>query len=143
MEERIDLSRFTKAHSHSFQDALEEISNGRKESHWMWYIFPQIHGLGRSSTSQYYAIKSLDEAKAFLNDSYLGGNLRTISQALLDLEENDPAVIFGKPDDRKLKSCMTLFALISEDGSVFHQVLDKYFDGRTDRRTLSILGVHW
>lgn len=136
-----DISRFTQAHKGSYDSALREIRNGRKESHWMWYIFPQIHGLGKSGISQYYAIQGIDEAKSFLKDSYLGGNLLEICRALLDLQEDNPRVVFGRPDDMKLKSCMTLFAYISEDGSVFHQVLDKYFDGKTDKRTLSILGV--
>ena len=134
-----DLSRFTQAHMESYKTALDEIRNGRKESHWMWYIFPQIRGLGRSSTSEYYAIRDLDEAKAFLQDAYLGSNLLEISRVLLDLEEDNPTVIFGRPDDIKLKSCMTLFVQISDEGSVFHQVLDKYFGGRMDKRTLAIL----
>ncbi len=134
-----DLSRFTYAHENSYRTALGEIQNGKKMTHWMWYIFPQIHGIGRSSTSQYYAIQTIEEAKAFLLDPYLGGNLREISHTLLGLNENNPTTIFGKPDDRKLKSCMTLFASISEDSSVFHQVLEKFFNGRMDERTLSIL----
>lgn len=136
-----DLSRFIQAHQESYEDALREVRKGRKTSHWMWYVFPQIHGLGRSSTSQYYAIQSLKEAKAFLEDPYLGRNLLEICNALLDLREDDPTAIFGKPDDMKLKSSMTLFASVSEEGSIFHQVLDKYFDGRMDKRTLSILGL--
>ena len=108
----------------------------------MWYIFPQIHGLGKSSTSQYYGIKDLNEARAFINDPYLGGNLKKISMALLELEENNAVAIFGKPDDIKLKSCMTLFSCISEDGSIFHKVLEKYFDGRQCKRTVSIIGLN-
>ena len=137
-----DLSRFVEAHHFSYQTALMEIKNGQKQTHWMWYIFPQIKGLGKSSTSQYYAVQNLDEAKAFLRDPYLGGNLQEISCALLDVREDNPTVIFGKPDDRKLKSCMTLFASISEDGSVYHQVLDKFFNGMMDKRTISILGLY-
>lgn len=139
MEKTFDLSHFTEAHRQFYQIALREIRNGRKSSHWMWYIFPQIYGLGRSSTSQYYAIQSLEEAIAFLNDDYLGGNLLEICNALLALETNRPTEVFGKPDDMKLRSCMTLFALVSEDNSVFHKVLEKYFDGKPDHRTLSIL----
>ena len=137
-----DLSRFMYAHENSYRTALGEIQNGKKMTHWMWYIFPQIHGIGRSSTSQYYAIQTIEEAKAFLLDPYLGGNLREISHTLLGLTENNPTTIFGKPDDRELKSCMTLFASISEDSSVFHQVLDKFFNGRMDERTLSIRQRH-
>ena len=139
MNAAIDLSRFTAAHRRSYQTALSEIRNGRKRSHWMWYIFPQIQGLGRSSTAQYYAIRDLDEAAAFLSDPYLGGNLLEISRALLELEERDPRVVFGTPDDLKLRSCMTLFSLLSEEASVFHRVLDRYFQGEPDRWTLRIL----
>lgn len=138
----MDLSRFTKAQEQDFKTAFKEIKNGRKMSHWMWYIFPQIQGLGKSSTSQYYGIKDLNEARAFINDPYLGGNLKKISMALLELEENNAVAIFGKPDDIKLKSCMTLFSCISEDGSTFHKVLEKYFDGRQCKRTLSIIGLN-
>lgn len=138
----MDLSRFTKAQEQDFKTAFKEIKNGRKMSHWMWYIFPQIQGLGKSSTSQYYGIKDLNEARAFINDPYLGGNLKKISMALLELEENNAVAIFGKPDDIKLKSCMTLFSYISEDGSIFHKVLKKYFDGRQCKRTLSIIGLN-
>lgn len=138
----MDLSRFTKAQEQDFKTAFKEIKNGRKMSHWMWYIFPQIQGLGKSSTSQYYGIKDLNEARAFINDPYLGGNLKKISMALLELEENNAVAIFGKPDDIKLKSCMTLFSCISEEGSIFHKVLKKYFDGRQCKRTLSIIGLN-
>ena len=138
----MDLSRFTKAQEQDFKTAFKEIKNGRKMSHWMWYIFPQIQGLGKSSTSQYYGIKDLNEARAFINDPYIGENLKKISMALLELEENNAVAIFGKPDDIKLKSCMTLFSCISEDGSIFHKVLEKYFDGRQCKRTLSIIGLN-
>lgn len=138
----MDLSRFKKAQEQDFKTAFKEIKNGRKMSHWMWYIFPQIQGLGKSSTSQYYGIKDLNEARAFINDPYLGENLKKISMALLELEENNAVAIFGKPDDIKLKSCMTLFSCISEDGSIFHKVLEKYFDGRQCKRTLSIIGLN-
>lgn len=139
MEKKQDLSRFIEAHKRSYKTALEEIKNGRKTTHWMWYIFPQLHGFGHSEFTKYYAIQSLDEAIAFLHDPYLGGNLLEISNALLTLNMDNPTIIFGKPDDRKLKRCMTLFAYISENGSVFHQVLDKYFKGKADRRTLEII----
>ena len=93
------LQRFTDAQKMDFDTALAEIRNGRKESHWMWYIFPQLCGLGFSSMSEYYGIKDLEEAKAFLNDPYLGENLRTISEALLELKTDDPHQVFGSPDD--------------------------------------------
>ena len=141
MKKNVDLSRFTKAHNHSYQSALAEIRNSKKFSHWMWYIFLQIHGLGRSSTSQYYAIQSLDEAAAFLQDPYLGRNLREICHVLLSLETNNATEVFGKPDDRKLKSSMTLFSLVEGDDTVFQDVLNKYYGGKRDCRTLKILGL--
>ena len=131
-----DLSRFTEAHRRMFQTALDEIRGGRKRSHWMWYIFPQIRGLGVSMMCQRYAIQSLDEAVAFLNDPYLGGNLRTISEALLQLPTNDPHAVMGYPDDLKLRSCMTLFGLVAGENPVFQKVLDKYYGGVPDDRTL-------
>lgn len=133
-----DLSRFTDAQKTSYEIALKEIKNGRKTSHWMWYIFPQISGLGRSSTAQYYAIKNLDEAKEYLKDDYLGNNLREISKALLNLETNNAQQIFGNIDSKKLKSSMTLFGEAGED-SIFQKVLDKFFDGKKDMRTIKIL----
>lgn len=141
MEKNVDLSRFIDAQSHSYQNALTEIRNGRKTSHWMWYIFPQIRGLGRSSTSQYYAIQGLDEAAAFLQDPYLGRNLREICHVLLSLETNNATEVFGKPDDKKLKSSMTLFSLVTDTDPVFQDVLNKYFGGQRDDKTLKILGL--
>ena len=139
MDNAIDLSRFTSAHKQSYRIALEEIKSGHKYSHWMWYIFPQIHGLGKSFTSRYYAIQSLEEATLFLKDPYLGKNLIEISYALLNLATNNATEVFGRPDDRKIKSSMTLFSLIADADSVFQKVLDKYFEGRQDDRTLRIL----
>mgnify|MGYP000883991364 CR=1 FL=1 len=139
MQNNIDLSRFIKAQESSYQTALSEIKNGRKLTHWMWYIFPQIQGLGMSSTSIYYAISDLDEARAYLNDTYLGKNLSTICTALLELTSNNPTEVFGRPDDMKLKSCMTLFLLASDENSLFQKVLDKFFDGKQDKRTVKIL----
>ena len=136
-----DLQRFTDAQRRSYATAREEIRKGRKRSHWMWYIFPQMRGLGFSSNAHYYGIVSLEEAKAYLADPYLGGNLREISGLLLELETNDPYRVFGTPDDMKLCSSMTLFAMASEEGSVFHQVLDKYYGGSMDRSTLRLLGL--
>ena len=121
--------------------ALREIQNGRKRSHWIWYIFPQVAGLGMSSTSQYYAISGLDEARAYLREPTLRAHLLEISNALLALDESDPSVVFGFPDDLKLRSSMTLFAAAAPDEPVFAAVLDKFFDGRPDTRTLQILGL--
>lgn len=106
----------------------------------MWYIFPQISGLGDSYMSRFFAIKSLDEARAFIEDEYLGGNLREISNALLTLENNDARYVMGLPDNRKLRSCMTLFLHATDDNEVFRTVLDKFFGGEEDEATLEILG---
>lgn len=143
MNDSVNLERFIKAQQNfgTYQTALSEIKNGHKETHWMWYIFPQMLGLGISSTSQYYAIHSLEEARAFLNDPYLGNNLAEISQALLGLESNNAYSIFGSPDDLKLRSSMTLFAVAAGEDSVFAKVLDKFFDGKYDAMTLKLLGL--
>lgn len=133
------LSRFTVAHQNDYAQALREIQNGRKVSHWMWYIFPQLKGLGRSSTSDYYGIKDLEEAKAFLNDAYLGAHLCEITKALLALDSNDARAIMGSPDYMKLRSSMTLFAQANPDEVCFQSVLDRFFDGQSDSRTLRML----
>lgn len=135
-----DLSRYTKMHEQDFTAALSEIRSGKKRSHWMWYIFPQIQGLGLSSTSRYYAIQNLEEAKAFLADSYLGNNLFTICRVLLALDSNNPSEIFGYPDDMKLCSSMTLFSCACDD-EIFSMVLDKFFAGKKDTKTLKLLGL--
>lgn len=136
-----NLSRFTTAHQSDYHQALVEIKNGRKLSHWMWYIFPQLKGLGRSSTSDYYGIHDLDEAKAFLQDEYLGPHLLEISNALLRLECNDARIIMGRPDDLKLKSSMTLFSIAAPQEQVFKAVLEKFFYSKPDYRTLRMLGI--
>ncbi len=134
-----NLQRFLSAQQNTYATALEEIKNGRKESHWMWYIFPQISGLGFSETSKLYAIKDLKEAKGYLQEPVLGKRLIEISTALLQLESNSPGRVFGSPDDMKLKSSMTLFAAISFADPVFDKVLDKFFRGVRDAQTLQIL----
>ena len=139
MENHYDLSRFTKAHEYNFNTALREIRSGRKRSHWMWFIFPQIQGLGFSSTAQYYAIESLGEAAAFLHDPCLGGHLIEISKALLTLPTDDAGEVFGYPDNLKLRSCMTLFAKVENAPPVFREVLQKYYGGSEDERTNEIL----
>lgn len=137
----VDLSRFISAQQRSFDTALYEIRNGRKTSHWIWYIFPQIEGLGRSSTAQYYSIRSMEEAKAFMNDPYLSQNLIQISQALLALASNNATEIMGIPDDMKLRSSMTLFMAAAPEQPVFKKVLDKFYNGKPDRWTLQLLGL--
>lgn len=139
--DNMDISRFVEAHKHSYQSALTEIRNGRKISHWMWYIFPQMQGLGHSSTSQYYAIHSLEEAAAFLRDPYLGGNLLEICHVLTELKTNNATEVFGRPDDVKLKSSMTLFSLVPDTDPIFQNVLDKYYGGKRDRITMKKLGL--
>lgn len=135
-----NLQRFTEAQKADFNLALEEIRSGRKRSHWMWYIFPQIRGLGFSSMSAYYGIQSLEEAKDFLKDPYLGANIKSICQALLELDTDDPHQIFGSPDDLKLLSSMTLFEKAEGKGGAFTKVIEKYYGGRRDQRTLQLLG---
>ena len=119
--------------------ALAEIQSGQKRSHWMWFIFPQLAGLGVSATSQRYAIKSAAEAKAYLRHPVLGPRLKECTEALLQLEGRSAEQILGFPDDRKLRSCATLFASISPAGSVFHRLLVKYFEGADDEATLRLL----
>ena len=134
-----DLSRFLKAQQYDYDQALREIRSGRKRSHWMWYIFPQIQGLGFSSTAQFYAIRDLDEAKEYLAHPVLGARLKEISSALLELEGLSASEIFGYPDDLKLRSSMTLFRLADLDCDIFERVLEKYYDGRPDERTVQIV----
>ena len=133
-----DLSRFHKAQQGSYETALAEIRAGRKRSHWIWYIFPQIQGLGYSSTAQYYAIENLEEAKAYLADPVLRERLLEISNALLVLDNCDPSDVMGYPDDLKLRSSMTLFSLADPECTVFRDVLDKFYDGREDPRTIAL-----
>ena len=134
-----DLSRFLKAQEHDYEQALREIRSGRKRTHWMWYIFPQIQGLGFSSTAQYYAIRDLEEAKDYLAHPVLGARLKEISSALLDLEGLSASEIFGYPDDLKLRSCMTLFRMADLDEPIFLEVLEKYYDGEPDFRTVDLV----
>lgn len=134
-----DLQRFKDAQKNDYEQALQEIKSGRKRSHWMWYIFPQIHGLGMTAISDYYSIRSLKEAQDYLRDPVLGPRLVEISKALLELDTSDPHAVFGSPDDLKLCSCMTLFEKADPKNPVFGKVLDKYYGGRRDQRTLKIL----
>jgi uncharacterized protein (DUF1810 family) len=134
------LIRFIEAQENSYDQALTEIKSGRKKSHWMWYIFPQYKGLGLSETSKYYSIQDLDEARSYLNHPILGYRLEQITNELLQLNESNAIKIFGSPDNFKLKSSMTLFAVVntSED-NIFKKVLDKFFKGQTDIRTLNLI----
>ncbi len=134
-----DLSRFTDAQNKDYSIALEEIKQGKKRSHWIWYIFPQIQGLGFSETSKYYAIRNIQEANQYLKHPVLGNRLINICRVLLDQEGNNANRIFGSPDDLKLKSSMTLFASLKETNPVFQMVLDKFFNGKRDERTKEII----
>ncbi len=135
-----DLNRFVSAQEGVYDRALVEVRSGLKRSHWMWYIFPQIDGLGFSPTTKHYAIKSLEEARQYLGHPVLGARLKECAEAVMSVQGKSAADIFGYPDDRKLQSSMTLFALVSEPGSVFERVLEKYYQGKRDQRTLQIVG---
>jgi uncharacterized protein (DUF1810 family) len=136
-----DLSRFVQAQADDYERALAEIRSGRKRSHWIWYIFPQIEGLGFSSMSRRYSIKSLAEARAYLDHPLLGPRLIECAEAAIGVEGRSASEIFGSPDDMKLKSCATLFASVSPPDSVFARLLDKYFQGERDGKTLQLLGT--
>jgi len=134
-----NLERFVQAQNDVYDDVLIELRNGRKRSHWMWFIFPQIEGLGFSAISQLYSIKSLAEATAYLVHPILGPRLKECAETVLGVEGRSVHEIFGSPDDMKLKSSATLFAHVSPPGSVFHRTLDKYYGGVRDTRTLELL----
>lgn len=134
-----DLSRFLKAQETDYKRALSEIRSGQKRSHWIWYIFPQIAGLGFSSIAQYYAIKDRQEAEEYLKNDLLRDRLVEISEALLQLESNDAGEVMGYPDDLKLRSSMTLFHEVAPETEVFQKVLDKFFEGKPDQRTIELL----
>ena len=133
-----DVSRFIKAQESMYETALAEIRNGKKESHWIWFILPQLRGLGHSYNSTYYGIDGLEEARIYLNNPILSSRLCEIVNVLLSLPTDDPESIFGKLDALKLKSSMTLFDAI-QSNDVFSQVLDKYFNGQRDNATISII----
>ena len=136
-----DLNRFPAAQEGVYSTALAEIVQGRKRSHWMWYLFPQIAGLGFSAMSKRYAIESEAEARAYLEHSILGMRLRKCAKALRLVEGRSASQIFGSPDDMKLRSCLTLFAAVSPRGSLFHALLEKYCQGEPDEATLRLLGI--
>jgi uncharacterized protein (DUF1810 family) len=134
-----DLKRFLSAQEGVYDRALAELQDGLKRSHWMWYIFPQIDGLGFSPTTRHYSIKSLDEARQYLGHPVLGARLKECAKTILAVPGRSASDIFGYPDDMKLQSSMTLFALVSEPHSVFERVLDKYYQGKRDARTLQMV----
>ncbi len=138
--EEKELDKFVSAQARDYDTALAEIRSGYKRSHWMWYIFPQLQGLGFSPTAQYYGIRDLEQAKDYMAHPVLGPRLVEISGALLSLPGSNPSAVMGYPDDLKLCSCMTLFELAAPDEPVFGRVLEKYYGGRRDRMTLNLLG---
>jgi uncharacterized protein (DUF1810 family) len=133
------LNRFIQAQEKIYDSVLEELRDGQKQSHWMWYIFPQIDGLAYSATSKYYAIKSIEEAQRYLHHPVLGMRLVECAKTVLAIEGRSISQIFGYPDDMKLKSSMTLFAYVASPHSVFIRLLDKYFNGERDEKTLQLL----
>ncbi|MEO6404924.1 MAG: DUF1810 domain-containing protein [Ferruginibacter sp.] len=135
----MDLKRYINAQRTFYSIALAEIKSGRKRSHWMWFIFPQIHCLGSSRTSIYYAIKNIDEAQKYLQHQILGNRLLEISELLLHIEGNNATEFLGTPDDMKLRSSMTLFASLQNTAPVFEMVLKKFFNSERDTKTLEII----
>jgi uncharacterized protein (DUF1810 family) len=140
MNDSYNLERFVEAQNGAAGSISRELEAGKKRSHWMWFAFPQVHGLGHSPMAQRYAIRSLDEAKAFLKHPVLGKRLREWTRLVLDVEGRSAEQIFGYPDYLKFRSSMTLFSLAAEPGSVFHRALEKFYGGEPDRKTLQILG---
>ena len=135
-----NLERFKIKQRVFHEEALKELRNGRKETHWMWFIFPQILGLGHSFMAEYYSVKSVVEAIDYVNDSYLMNNYLELCHVLLELKTDDPMEVFGDIDAMKLKSSLTLFYIISED-EIIKQVLDKYFNGELDVKTLKLTNI--
>lgn len=140
MEDKNNLSRFVEAQSYSYAIALEELREGRKTTHWIWYIFPQLKGLGHSFKSQFYGIEGIGEALAYVNHPVLGARLREVCIAILKLPTSDARNIFGAIDSRKLRSSMTLFDAVMP-GDIFADVLTKFFDGEKDNLTLNKLKI--
>jgi uncharacterized protein (DUF1810 family) len=141
MDDPFDLNRFVRAQQDNYEQALSEIASGRKRTHWMWYIFPQIDGLAFSSTSKHYSIKSIEEAKAYLSHPVLGPRLLECAEAVVRVEGRSASEIFGSPDDLKFRSCATLFACVLPPGSVFDRLLGKYYPDGPDAKTLQLLGI--
>ena len=133
------LNRFIEAQQPVYPQALQELRNGKKTTHWMWFIFPQIEGLGQSSTAKYYSITTIEEAKEYLMHPILGKRLLECASAILKIENKTADEIFGSPDNAKLRSSMTLFNFVSPEHEEFSEVLKKYFAGEQDEKTISIL----
>ena len=133
-----NLDRYLKAQKYDYEIAKKELLNGHKKSHWMWYIFPQIKGLGHSYDSHLYGLDGLEEAEAYYNHEILGTRLKELCNILLSLDTNDAYSIFGDPDDKKLRSSMTIFLLATND-KIFQDVLDKFYDGKLDKLTVGLI----
>ena len=142
MSDPHNLQRFIDAQANSYQQALQELECGRKSSHWMWYIFPQIEGLGHSPTAQLYAIKSIDEARAFWHHPVLGERLRQCLTLTKQIIGDDAEAVFGYPDHMKFRSCLTLFDEAIDNNTLCSEVLDKFFDWFPCQLTLDILKTH-
>lgn len=136
-----DLNRFIEAQSKTYDDALKEVQNGKKQTHWMWFIFPQIKGLGFTDYNIFYGIENLHEAQQYYDHPVLGKRLIEITNALLEIENKSALEIMGRPDERKLRSCMTLFSLLPNASPCFFHVLKRYYNGERDDRTIEILGL--
>lgn len=134
-----DLRRFVVAQENSYGNAIEELRKGRKRSHWMWFVFPQISGLGSSPTARHYAIRSTEEARAYLSHPVLGPRLSECTNILLRLDGLSASDVFGYPDDLKFCSSMTLFDFVSSGSSMFRAAIDKYCSGRLDQKTLQLI----
>ncbi len=134
-----NLSRFVQAQERDYDQALSELTLGRKRTHWMWYVFPQLDGLGSSPITKLYSIKSEDEARAYLKHPTLGPRLLACAEAILSVDGKSAREILGSPDDLKLRSCATLFAHVSPPGSVFEHILEKFYAGERDAATLRLL----
>ncbi len=139
MAQHKNLTKFLEAQNQLYLQALSELKNEKKESHWMWFIFPQIEGLGASETAKFYAISNLEEAKAYLAHPVLGKHLTEIAEAVMKIDGKSAKEIFGTPDDLKLRSSMTLFSKVKNTSPIFRDVLEKYFDGLDDPRTIELL----
>lgn len=139
-DDPFDLKRFVDAQAPVYGNVVGELRDGRKRSHWMWFVFPQLRGLGGSPTAVHYGISSLDEARAYLRHELLGPRLHECARLVTGVQGRSAGQIFGSPDDLKLCSSMTLFAHATEDDADFVAVLEKYYDGRQDELTLKRLG---
>ena len=133
------LQRFIEAQDNCYARVVAELRDGKKRTHWMWFVFPQLAGLGRSSTAVYYAIKDLEEAKAYLNHAILGARLRECTDILLQQEGLSASDVFGYPDDLKFRSAMTLFGHVAADSTLFDDAIIKYCHGQKDERTLALI----